>query len=219
MHVLRPILAAAAAALLVPQAAQAAALEGLGSCYRSVDEQMRETVPVRASGFTPGATVTVRIDGAIVAEGIRARTDGSIFGDVTAPHQPSGERAFTLTVTQDDQPANTATASSRVTALGLRLVPRRAAPTKKVRFVGRGFTGSAAVYAHYTRADKHRRTVRLGAPQGACGQIDVKRRQFPIRKPHVGRWTLQIDDQPTYSTVPVSVFVRLVINVRRVLRH
>src|SRR5687768_15803438 len=43
MHLLRPILGAVVAALLVPQAAQAATLEPLAPCYRSVDEQMRES--------------------------------------------------------------------------------------------------------------------------------------------------------------------------------
>ena len=85
MHLLRPILAAAAAVLLAPQAAQAATLDGLGACYRSVDELTRENVPVRGQGFTPGETVTVRIDGQVVADGIRARTDGTVDGSVPAP--------------------------------------------------------------------------------------------------------------------------------------
>src|SRR5688500_1981782 len=113
MHLLRPILGAAAAALLVPQAADAAALEGLAPCYRWVVQETRETVPVRGAGFTPGETVTVRIDGVVVAEGIRVLTDGKVVGAVTAPYQSSGERPFMLTVTEDNQPSNTAGAASR----------------------------------------------------------------------------------------------------------
>ena len=217
MYLLRPILGAAAAALLVPQAAQAAALAGLAPCYRSVDEDRRETVPVRGSGFTPGVTVTVRIDGAVVAEGVTVQTDGTVEGSVLAPYQPRGERPFMLTVTEDAQRANTAGAASRVTALGMRLKPRRANPSRKVRFIGRGFTDTdeRIVYAHYVRGGKLRRTVKLGVAQGLCGRIRVKRRQFPIRNPRVGRWTLQVDNQPTYSAEPLSVHVRIPIDVKR----
>jgi len=220
MHVLRPILGAAAAALLVPQIAQAATITPLGACYRSVDELTREAVPVRGQDFTPGEVVTVRIDGQVVAEGIKVRSDGTIDGTVPAPYQGSGERPFTLTITEDNTPVNTASAASRVTALGLQLKPRKAKPSRRVRFRGRGFAeAGGVVYAHYVRAGKVRRTVRLGVAKGPCGRIDVMRRQFPIRKPRVGRWTLQVDNQPSYSAEPVSVVVRIPIDVKKDLRR
>jgi len=65
-ELLRPILLGAALAAAAPQAAQAAELSPLGACYRSVDSQTRETVPVRATGFTPGEQVNVAIDGVVV---------------------------------------------------------------------------------------------------------------------------------------------------------
>jgi hypothetical protein len=218
MGIQRPILGAVAAALLLPQAAQAATLAPLGACYRSVDAQTRESVPVRGSGFTPGETVTVSIDGVVVRDDVTVLSTGEVVGAVQAPYQASGERAFTLTVTENNQPANTASTPSRVTALDLRLSPRRAAPSKRVRFLGRGFTDGTAVYAHYVRGGKHRRTVSLGAPRGACGTVNVKRRQIPISKPRTGRWTLQVDNAPDYSSAPAGVFVRLAITVRKVLR-
>ena len=152
MRLSRPILGAVVAALLAPQAAQAAALAPLGPCYRSVDPETRESVPVHGTGFTPGETVTVAIDGAVVQEGVVVNTNGEVIGDVPAPHQRRGERPFTLTVTEDNQPANTASAASRVTALALRLKPRSAAPSRRVRFIGRGFTDGTEVFAHYVRA-------------------------------------------------------------------
>ena len=212
MHLSRPILGAVVAALLVPQAAQAAALDPLGPCYRSVDSETREAVPIHGTGFTPGQTVTVLIDGVVVREGVFADMDGAVTGSVQAPYRASGDGPFTVTVTEDNQPGNTASATSRVTALAARLKPRTTGPRKQVRFIGRGFTEGTSVYAHYVRAGKHRRTVRLGAPQGPCGRIDVRRRQFPFN-PAVGRWTLQIDNQPVYSAEPLSVFVRLAITV------
>jgi hypothetical protein len=218
MRLLRPILGVAAAMLLAPQAAQAASLDPLGGCYRSVDSETRESVRVHGTGFTPGETVTVSIDGTVVEDGF-ADTNGEVSGDVPAPYQQDGERPFTVTVTEARQPANTASASSRVTALTLKLSPQRAAPSTRVRFLGRGFTDGTEVFAHYVRAGKLRKTVSLGAPQGPCGRVAVKRRQIPIKRPKVGRWTLQVDNQPIYSAEPVSVFVRLAITVRRVLRQ
>jgi hypothetical protein len=217
MRLLTTILGVAAAAMLAPQAAQAAALDPLGACYRSVDSETRESVPVRGTGFTPGETVSVAIDGEVVEQGY-ADTFGVVAGDVPAPYQKGGERPFTVTLTEVRQPANTASASSRVTALTLRLSPQSAAPSDRVRFLGRGFTEGTEVFAHYVRAGKLRKTVSLGAPQGPCGRVSVKRRQIPIKRPAVGRWTLQVDNQPTYSAEPVSVFVRLAIIVSRRLR-
>ncbi len=212
------MLIAIAAALIAPQAAPAATIAPLKACYRSVDQNTRENVRVQAEGFTPGSTIDVAIDGAIVRSDVTALPDGSVLGDVTAPYRARGERPFSISVTERDRPATTVTATSRVTALALRLKPRKAKPSRKVRFIGRGFTDGTRVYGHYVRARKLRRTVDFGAPQGACGTIDVKRRQIPIRKPKTGRWTLQVDNQRDYATQPITVFVRVAITVRRVLR-
>jgi hypothetical protein len=208
-----PTILAAAAALLVPQAAQAAQLEPLAPCYRSVDERTRETVPVRASGFTPGEHVNVYVDGVLAQQDVVVLTDGQIAGGVPAPHVEKGERPFMLTVTEVEQPSNTASVMSRVTALSLRLKPRRAAPDRRVRVIGSGFVDGTDVYAHYVRKRKLRKTVRLGAPQGPCGRIDVMRRQLPLRKPALGRWTLQVDNQKAYSAQPDGVRVLLPITV------
>jgi len=216
-ELLRPILLGAALAAAAPQAAQAAELAPLGACYRSVDFRTRETITVRGTGFTPGEKVSAAIDGVIV-DTATALPNGEVEGQVTAPYQERGERPFTLTLTEVEQPTNTASAASRVTALTFRLQPRETAPSKRVRFIGRGFTDGEFVYAHYVRKGKLRKTVRLGAAQGPCGQIDVLRRQIPIDRPATGRWTLQVDNQKRYSTQPASVFVRWAITVQRTPR-
>ena len=209
-----PTILAVGAALLVPGTAQAQAyLAPIDACYRSVDEQTRETVPVRATGFTPGEHVNVYVDKVLAQQDVVVLPDGRINGGVPAPYLAKGERSFELTVTEVEQPTNTATVMSRVTALSLRLKPRRAAPGRKVRVIGSGFIDGTDVYAHYVRKRKLRKTVRLGAPQGPCGRIDVKRRQIPLRKPALGRWTLQVDNQKAYSTQPASVFMTLSITV------
>jgi hypothetical protein len=206
---------AAAAALAAPQAAQAATLEELAPCYRSVDEVEREPVQIRAGGFTPGADVDVMLDG-IVMTTVRTDEFGSLVGSLDAPYQEHGERPFTLTLTERGNTANSVSATSRVAALALRLKPKRAAPRRKVRFIGRGFIDGPDVFAHYLRGGKLRKTVRLGAPEGPCGRVDVRRRQFPFKRPKLGRWTVQVDNQADYT--PDTVNVKVTINVRRALR-
>jgi hypothetical protein len=209
------IILAAVAALAVPPAARAAVLQPLKPCYVSVDADTREPVTVAGSGFTPGALVDVTIDGQMVDSGVVAQPDGTIRGSVRAPAQPRGQRQFTLTVAEEGRPANTVQATSLVTALAVRMVPREARPSQRVRFFGRGFTGGRPVFGHYVYHGDLRKTVRFGRPHGPCGRFRVKRRQIPIAHPRRGRWTLQVDTQRTYSPTPLSVLVRLAITVRR----
>jgi hypothetical protein len=209
------LLALAAAA--VPATAHAATLASLAPCYRSVDATELEPVGIDAAGFTPGSLVDVFIDGRRVTT-VEALEDGRVLGSVDAPYQAGGERGFTLTLTEQGAAANTVSAASRVAALGLRLKPRRTTPSRKVRFLGRGFTDGPEVFAHYVRGGKLRKTVSLGAPVGPCGRVDVRRRQIPLVRPKVGRWKLQVDNQASYSETPGTVAVTVPITVRRVVR-
>ena len=170
-----------------------------------------------AQGFTPGAAVHVAIDAVVVADDVVALPDGTVEGDISAPYRASGERPFSVTVTERDRPANTVSLASRVTALALRLKPGKARPSQRVRFIGRGFTDGTGVYGHYVRRSKLRKTVSLGPPQGPCGTVDVRRKQIPVKRPKRGHWTLQVDNQLDYSPRPAGVSVRIDITVSRSL--
>jgi len=211
------VLSTLTAALAAPAAAQAVTLEPLGACYRSVDETTRETVRVQAAGFTPGAPVNVSIDGVVVQSDVLALPDGTVSGNVNAPYLRRGVRPFALTVTERDRPENTATTRSRVAALSVQLQPREAKPSRRVRFLGRGFVDGAEVYGHYLRRGELRKTVLLGRSEGPCGRLHARHRQIPVRSPKTGRWTLQVDNQPQYDPQPPGVFVRVAITVKRVL--
>jgi hypothetical protein len=220
MHLRRTLIGlAVVAGFALPGTAQAAVLAPLAPCYRSVDEFSRENVLVQASGFTPGANVDVFIDGVPVQRGVEVLQDGTVSGQVDAPYQGFGERTFTLTATERETPTNTASTTSRVTALDMRLRPRRTRPQRQVRFIGRGFIDGPEVFGHYLRGEKLRKTVSFGAPEGPCGRVDVKRRQIPVRNPRVGRWMLQVDNQAEYSAAPPGVSVEVPITVRRVVRR
>jgi hypothetical protein len=210
------ILAVLTAALAAPGAAGAATFYPLHQCYRSVGPDSRETVGIIAGGFTPGAEVSVTVDGTTLPTSANADQNGNVFGSVLAPYQAKGERPFAVTLTETQLPENSVTQQSRIAALDARLKPRRARPSTHVQFLGRGFTDNDAIYGHYVRAGKLRRTVLLDRPGGPCGRLDVTRRQIPVRRPAVGRWTLQIDNQRAYSEKPSTVFVRLAITVKRI---
>jgi len=205
--------------MAAPAAARAAALEPLKGCYVSVSESTREGVDVIGSGFTPGAIVDVSLDGQ-VQRTVQADPAGNLPAQVLqAPHQPSRERAFNVTAAERGNAANAVTLGSRVTALNLGIKPRRARPSKRVTFRGRGFTGPGRVYAHYLFKGKVRRTVTLArAPRSPCGTFTARRKQIPVKRPRTGTWTLQVDQQRRYSRAPASVFVRVSIVVQRVFR-
>jgi hypothetical protein len=101
-----------------------------------------------------------------------------------------------------------------VTALTVAVNPKQAAPTRMVRFRGRGFLDSGPVYAHYVYRGRLRETVRMGRPTGACGEFSARRRQIPVR-PRTGTWLVQFDQLPDFTNPPEDIFVQLQIRVFR----
>lgn len=210
---------AVAALLALPAAAQAATLQPLKRCYVSVTETTREGIDVVGSGFTPGAFVDVSLDGQVQRTAQADAVGNLPLQVLQAPHQPSRQRAFSVTAAERGNAANSVTLSSNVTALNLGIRPRRARPSNRVTFRGRGFTGAGRVYAHYLYKGRVRRTVTLKRrPNGPCGTFTARRRQIPVKRPGTGNWTLQVDQQRRYSRAPSSVFVRVSILVQRVFR-
>lgn len=219
---MKPALLTFTALLLLPAPALAApSLAPLKPCYVSVgvDEQtgntISETVEVSGTGFTPGAEIGLQVDGNTAGRAV-ADGAGAIRTTVQAPLQEKGERDFTLTAT--DPSFGAVLLTTKVTALTVKVTPSRAKPTQKVTISGRGFTMPGAAYAHYTRAGRDRKTVRLAKPKGACGTFRTRRRQFPMRRPSTGLWILRVDQEKRYRAEPSTAFVDLEIFVRRVLR-
>jgi len=222
----RYLLVAAGVLACAPATAAAATWTApMARCYVSVGPlpAQRQVVTVGASGFTPYLPVDVLLDGAPADATDDGQPDawfadpqGRVGGAVRAPYQPSGQRAFSISVTEHTQPANTVTVTSLVTALDVTLTPSEARPSRRVRFTGRGFVKPAAVWGHYLFKGKPRKTVRLARrPKDACGTFSVKHRQIPIFRPHTGRWVLQVDQQKSYSPTPDSVSARVRISVQR----
>ena len=212
-------------ALALPAAAHALPTLGpLKPCYVTAQTPagpQSEGVAVTAAGFTPNSTVDLTIDGAPYPGGASLQTGMSgelTIPPVQAPFVKSGSRPFTLALTEQGNPANTVSATSKSTALGVDIVPSSAAPSDRVRFKGLGFTEKKPIFAHYIRRGKLRKTVRMARRPRACGSFDKRRRQIPISEPHLGLWTVQFD-QSRRLVDPAAgriVYVRLGIRVRLV---
>ena len=163
----------------------------------------REALDLAGSGFTAGALVDVSLDGK-VERTIQADPAGNLPPQVLqSPYQARGQGTFTLTAAEQGNPANAVTLPSRTTALELNLRPKRAKPSSRIRFSGSGFTAQRAVWAHYLYKGKLRKTVRLVRRiDNPCGTFSVRRRQIPVKRPQLGRWRLQVDQQRSYSRAP-----------------
>jgi hypothetical protein len=219
--------AALAALALLPATAQAAALAPLKPCYISVTQTSpgaapqvtRESLDLAGNGFTAGSLVDVSFNGKLERT-IQADAAGNLPPQILqSPYQAKGQGTFTLTAAERGNPANTVALPSRTTALTLKLKPKRARPSTRIRFKGAGFTAQKAVWAHYLYKGKVRKTVRLVKRiKNPCGTFSVKRKQIPIKRPKLGVWRLQVDQQKRYSRAPDGVNVRADINVQRVFR-
>jgi hypothetical protein len=222
-----PALGAVVLALLAaPGLAEAAALDPLKPCYVSVTSRAdgktlieREKVDVSGTGYTPGALVDVTVEGKVVRSGVTTDAAGNLpLQVVDSPYRGGPPRPFTVTAAEQGNPASSATLTAEATALNVGIQPSSARPSQRVAFRGRGFTGTGKVYAHYLYGGKVRRTVTLATPQGACGTFTVRRRQIPVRRARIGKWTLRVDQQKRYSPNPASVWVSIPITVERRLR-
>lgn len=213
--------AALATGLLAAPAAAAVEIDEIKSCYVSAGEapEQREGIEIRARDFTPASLIDISIDGVVTQSGF-ADTVGDVSAREVAPFQQDRARAFTLTVTERTNPANTITVGSRVTPLDFMLKPAKALTRRRVRYKGSGFTLDKPIFAHYIHRGEERKRVRLAKrPRGDCGRFSSKRRQIPVRRPATGTWIVQVDQQRRYSEAPDSNVVRRPIEVRRELKR
>jgi hypothetical protein len=211
------------AVLALPAAANAAQLDQpLAPCYATTLDNtgspIGEAFTLPASGFTPNSAVDIAVDGTVVDEGVLTDANGALPGTTqyAAPYIPSGQRSFTVTITEQGNPANVVTATAKTTALGVSVKPQQAKPSTKVRWKGRGFTASnGPIYAHYVYKGKSRKTVRMAVKPGLCGTFSKKSPQIPVASPGLGKWTVQFDQNKKFKTDDIGTYVRLQIRIFR----
>jgi hypothetical protein len=214
--------------LVTPAAARAVpVMQPLKPCYvtaSTAQGPQSEGFQVNATGFTPNSKVDLTIDGAPIEGGTGLQTDTAgtlnLSDTLPAPFVESGSRTFTVTLTEQGNPANTVSTTAKSTALGVSVNPASARPSQLIRFKGLGFTQDKGIYAHYIHKGKVRKTVRMARRPGECGSFSVRRRQIPIDNPGLGNWTVQFDQYKRYVDPSDGsiVFVRLGIRIRLVPR-
>jgi hypothetical protein len=212
-------------ALAVPAGAKAAVtIEQLSKpCYVTAGTAANpqgEGIVIKAHGFTGSSLVDIAFDGEVLYPGRQTDANGDL-GVLSplmlpAPFIKKGSDEFTMTLTEQGNPANTATVTGRHTALGVKVKPQRARPNSKIRFSGAGFTKSKPVYAHYVYDGEVRKTVRMSGDPNRCGEWSKRARQIPVSDPDTGVWTVQFDQLKKYrepgQNFP-SVYVQLQISV------
>jgi hypothetical protein len=194
-------------ALAVPAGAQAAVtIDPLSKpCYVTADTdagRVGETIVVRAHGFSQNAVVDIAFDGEVRYAGVQVDANGELGvlspARVDAPFIKRGSRDFTMTITEQGNPANTATVTGRRVALDVRIKPKQAFTTDRIRFRGGGFTLDKPVYAHYVYKGKLRKTVRMARNPNKCGEWTKRAQQIPVADPGKGIWTVQFDQVKKY---------------------
>src|SRR3954449_1287083 len=200
---------------LLAQSAAAASLSVTGTCFASGQQLV-----VTGTTFTPLATVA--IGGAVVVTA-RADAAGTFRLPIAAPAITGlGPSTVTVTAVDGANAANAATLRLNVVraAFGSKvpiagrphdtttwrvagLGPRRAIPpplphaTTTWRFAG--FAPGRPIYAHFLLGARSRGDSRFGVARGACGTLAVRAPRIPgVRTVQPGRWTLKLDQRPTY---------------------
>ncbi len=187
-------LSAAVAACAAPPsaAAQTAALDTDYPCYSE-----GESVLLAGSGFTPGGRVALSVGGQQLTT-VTADPDGGFTVRLEAPIALLGVTRLRFTATDRTRLGKRASAVVRIAIPDVLVTPSGGSPNRMRRIRAWGFIESDAVYAHVKRRGHRRaRNIRLGAPRGACGVLDVKRRLFR-RVARPGVYTLQFDSVRRY---------------------
>lgn len=127
-----------------------------------------------ATGFTPGATVVVQMQGVPSVPGV-AGPDGVAVVPFTAPTLTNPFLPPETYKLQASDGTNVATGTSLVAGPGVNL-PATGPTRIQMRILLTGYEPGRVLYAHLRWGQKWRRTLKLGTAAGPCGVLDVKRK-------------------------------------------
>jgi hypothetical protein len=212
MLVSRRVLAASSAAALAVAAGEAGAASAAPTisskipCVANLGIGGALTLPVVGSGFSPNGVVSLSTTtasspspkdlGSVNADpngNVDSRVDPPVFRSTSTVMQ-----SFNLIAIDAANPANTATSTFRQVRFGFDANPDNGRPARRVTYTARGFLPGKAVYAHFRFRGRTRRNVKLGLAGEPCGIVSKKMRLLPT-KTRFGRWTIYMDQAPTYS--------------------
>jgi hypothetical protein len=193
-----------------PTVAQALpAVQSDAGCYRA-----GQSMTLTGSGFSPSApigfmfTLSGRKGNSVLSSDTTTPADagGAFRTTVGMPELASSDdRREQMTITANDQsklgpngPIGPPEESFGVATVQLTRwdvlvdpwIARAGDPRRLTRFDAFGWTEEKVLWAHYFRGAKRIKSVRIGAVQGACGDLSKRMRQFPFRPVAAGTWTI-----------------------------
>jgi hypothetical protein len=212
MLVSRRFLAASSAAAIAAAAGDAGAANAAPTiatkipCVANLGIGGALTVPVVGSGFSPNGDVALSTTSASSATpknlaNVRADANGNIASRVDPPafgSHSTMQQSFNLIASEVANPANTAMSTFREVRFGFDASPSTGRPARRVTYTARGFLPGKPVYAHFRFRGRTRRDVKVGVAGEPCGIASKKMRLLPT-KTRFGRWTIYMDQAPTYS--------------------
>jgi hypothetical protein len=210
--------AAATALLALPSAVAAAPTLSVDRpCYTP-----GQAIKASGGGYTPGGEVMMNMSVFspfgntyyFRPDPLIADAGGNISETARAPELASNkELEETASLAANDQqriqqnaPQEEAVGSAifKLSIFAVAVVPwgaHKGDPRKLTRFSAYGFEGLGPVlYAHYFLRGKLKKTVRVGALAGDCGNLTKKMRQFPFRPVPPGDYRIDFDTSRTYSS-------------------
>lgn len=194
-----PLLLAAGVGLLCLPASAAAATAALDRpCYVS-----GQPGTLSLAGFSPNAVVSVA-NAELGATKVTTDATGSFALAITPPSgndlKRPGSRGIVFTATEDANPANTATAASRIAPLSFATDTGTKSPKAQRSWAFSGWEPGKPVYAHFRFGGKTRGTYRFGVAAGPCGELRRRAPGIAIKgSVRAGSWTIQVDQSPRYS--------------------
>ena len=199
-----------AVVVTAPSPAHAAAVQTL-PCVNYIQDSsapsgVMATMPVLATGFTPGRPVTLFTSGAgagpLTVIAGQADPNGTLRGLATPPALASPQTNLESFVLTGADPTNPSLAAPpfpfSVVRFGLTRTPAPRRPSQRVKFTARGFEPGKRVYAHFRFKGRTRRTVSLGVAQGACGITSRRMKALPTRLRY-GTWRVYVDQEKEFS--------------------
>ena len=204
----RRILAAAtpaAAALALAAPAHAATVATLPCVPVVSGFSNQPNMPITGSGFTPGASVTVRY--ATLASptptyltSTTADPAGNINTAVVAPIFAKFDtqlQTFGLSATDDTNPALTAVIQYKQVRVGYTTNPSTGKPSRQANHTVRGLPVGKSTYLHFRFGGKTKRNVKVGVTKAPCGIVSKRMRLLPTRS-RPGTWTVYVDQARSF---------------------
>lgn len=200
----------AGCALAFSASAQAATVTTL-PCVPEIGQPGAKTMPIAGSGFTPGATVTIRTANKVApTPAFLTTATADAAGNFAVTSTPASfnpfsrqEQSFALAAIDGTNPALGATVAYKQTRVSYRPNPSSGRPTTRALHTVRGLAVGKNVYLHFRFGGKTRRNVKLGKAKAPCGKVSRRMRLLPTRS-RIGRWTVYADQSKSYrrSTTP-----------------